>query len=203
MLSGQAAAAERIVFPYENVSDLRGLLNVFTAFESACLNQPVTVGLPESLLPEGYEIVSPAFHLLGMETGAPRRGSVVSKTGTEEEDFAAGEPIIDLRMPTDANPDGECRIVWNRAWDYTDHIEDIMFDLAAGFVAQVSFYLEAVLDTRPDETFRRADQYSVFNNWRTPCWDGKTCTFEVNAFIHPEDGIYLTVTRRDAAGGPN
>jgi hypothetical protein len=54
ILSGQApqAVAQTITFPQENVSDLRGLLNVFHAFRRACLEQPVDRDLPARLVPE-------------------------------------------------------------------------------------------------------------------------------------------------------
>ena len=52
--AAQAQDPDRIIFPFENGSDLRGLLNVFHAFRLACLRQPLTRDLPARLVPGGY-----------------------------------------------------------------------------------------------------------------------------------------------------
>ncbi|WP_218275429.1 hypothetical protein, partial [Pseudomonas sp. GW460-C3] len=65
MTTVQAAQPEHIVFPYENAADLRGFINLLTAFRAACLAQPVTRDLPANLVPEGYQVVTRAVHWWG------------------------------------------------------------------------------------------------------------------------------------------
>lgn len=203
LLCGQAAAEQDYIdFPFEHVSDLRGILNVMSAFRTACLDQPVSRDLPEALAPDGYLVVSPSFHLFGDETVNDARRTVLSKTGTEEGDFAAGYPIIRFGMPTDEIPYGECRVSWKRAWDYPgEHVDDVMFGTAAQFDSHVSYRLQAVLVSPPDSTFLRASQYGLVSEWRTSCWDGNACVFDLLLALHPEDGIHFTISRKEVLPG--
>lgn len=203
-LQGQSSAPEQppIVFRHENVSDLRGLLNVFDAFRVACLAQPVSRDLPERLMPQNYKNVTPSFHLWGEEIGKPIDGAILSKTGTEEGDFADGTPFIDFRMPSESSPDGACRVVWQREWDYPqEQVDDVMFGTAATFDAQVSFRLKAILVSPPDGVFVRSRQYGMVSNWITRCWGGNFCGFEVLGMLGKDD-IHITITRRDVLSEP-
>ena len=199
LLTAHAAAQEpdHIDFPFEHVSDLRGILNVMSAFRTACIDQPVSSDLPGALAPDGYLIVSPSFHLFGDETVKDARRTVLSKTGTEEGDFAEGYPIIRFGMPTDETPYGECSVIWTRAWDYPDEQgDDVMFGTAAQFVSQVSYRLQAVLVSPPENAFRRSSQYSLVSEWRRGCWEGNDCVFDIILMLDSEDGIHFTITRK-------
>jgi hypothetical protein len=99
MTTVQATASERIVFPYENAADLRGFVNVLTAFRAACLAQPLTRDLPAHLVPEGYLVVTRAVHWWGKEDGSFPDTAILSKTGREDSDLAGGYPIIDYILP--------------------------------------------------------------------------------------------------------
>jgi len=198
LLSGQAPLPEpqRIVFPHENVSDLRGILNVFTAFRQACLEQPVTPDLAEKLAPEGYRVVTSSFHLWGTKDGDRSRTLVLSKTGDEERDFAGGYPIVTLSMPTDNRPDGDCKVYWRRAWDYGDDgAKTVVLHTGVMFNSWVSYYLKAILISRPDDGFVKAKRYGMVSDWLTPCMDGDTCHFGVIALADPEKGLDLTISR--------
>lgn len=190
------AEPQRIRFPYDDVSDLRGFLNLVKAFEVACLNQPVTPDLPEKLLPADYRIVTSSFHLMGIESPNALPSAVLSKTGQEDSDFAAGAPIIHMTMPTNKNPSGECGAAWSRAWDYKPPLDLIILDMAVHLDARISYYLGAVLDTKPDEGFAVADRYGLVSDWRTMCWAGKPCGFQVLLELDPGKGIYMTINRR-------
>jgi hypothetical protein len=187
--------AEPITFTHKNWSDLRGILNVFDAFRSACLAQPVTRELPEQLLPEGYQIVSTGLHALGFETGTEQKGGVLSKTGDEEKDFAEGHPYIELRFPTDAAPSGECRVAWKRAWDYPEGLQDIMTSTAILFDSWLSFDLKAVRISRPDDSFIEADQYGLVSEWAAPCFGGTWCRLNLLLELRLDKGFYLTMRR--------
>lgn len=197
LLSASSApqVPQPVTFPHKNYSDLRGILNVFAAFRQACLAQPVTPDLPEQLLPEGYRIVSPGFHLLGMETGTAQKAVILSKTGEEESDFAGGYPYIELGFPTHAAPGGECRVVWQRAWDYPDGVKDIMVDTAILMDGWLSFYLKAIRVSRPEDGFAVADQYGLVSDWSTQCWDGNWCDIDVLVQLNIEDGIHIAIRR--------
>jgi hypothetical protein len=199
LLTAQAVAQEpdHIDFPFEHVSDLRGILNVMSAFRTACLDQPVSRDLPEALAPDGYLIVSPSFHLFGDETVRDARRTVLSKTGTEEGDFAEGYPIIRFGMSTDETPYGECSVTWTRAWDYPgEQVDDVMFGIAAQFDSQLSYRLQAVLVSPPENAFNRSSQYGLVSEWRTGCWEGNDCVFDILLMLDSEDGIHFTITRK-------
>ena len=104
IVTGQAplAAAQNIEFPHENISDLRGLLNVFHSFRQACLDQPTSRDLPAKLAPEGYRVFSRADHLWGEDKGgSTEKAAILSKTGSEQKDWDGGHLFIEFLMPTD------------------------------------------------------------------------------------------------------
>ncbi|MBO6719294.1 MAG: hypothetical protein JJ913_15155 [Rhizobiaceae bacterium] len=202
LIAQPAAAAEPITFAHKNWSDLRGILNVFDAFKQACLAQPVTLELPEELLPEGYQIVSSGLHALGFDTGSDPKAVVLSKTGDEEKDFAAGEPFIELGFPTDAAPNGECRVGWKRAWDYPDGLEKLIAGTGGVFDSWLSFQLKAVRVSRPDDMFGVGSSYSSVGEWAAPCLDSTWCRVSVLLTLTVEEGIYLTMTRGDPPTAP-
>ena len=170
-----ASHAEPITFPHENASDLRGVLNVFAAFKRACLDQPVT-----------------------QEQGRRSARSILSRTGTEEGDFAEGHPIIDLNPPRDGSSDGSCRVVWNRAWDYPEPLDDIIFDLAAVLDAWISYELRAFRVSRPESAFAVSRSYHFLSEWAAPCWKEEPCRFTVLAGLNAKEGILLTISRDQA-----
>jgi len=198
----QAGEPERIKFPFENQSDLRGLFNAFHAFGVACLDQPVSTDLPEKLLPEGYRIVNRGVHLFGEETAAFTNTAILTKTGTEEQDFADGHPFIDFSMPSAQSPDGTCSLVWRRAWDFDSGLDSIMLSTAAQFDSHISYRLSATLISRPDDSFLVGERYGLFGDWATQCWQGQVCQFNVFGVLDPEKGIELTMVRRKRAGAP-
>ena len=191
----QATPTERIVFPYENAADLRGFLNVLTAFRAACLAQPVTRDLPAHLVPAGYLVVTRAVHWWGKEDGSLRDAAVLSKTGREDSDLAGGHPIIDFMLPTAKLPDGACSVRWKRLWaqDYADGAQRLSLDMAASLSARVSFYLNATLISKPNEIFSAADSYSDLTTWRTECNKTKLCRFEVISTFD-QGGVDVTIT---------
>jgi hypothetical protein len=205
--SGQsvAAAPERITFTHKNFSDLRGILNVFSTFRSACLAQPVSRGLPEKLLPAGYRVVSSGMHFMGLESGVEPKAVVLSKTGLEESDFAEGHPFIELRFPTGAESSGTCRVVWKRAWDYPEGIETVMTNTAILFDPWLSFHLKAVRTSRPKDGFSKADSYSLVSDWAAPCFDGTWCRLDILLDLRLDEGISLTISRGKSpiSGGEN
>ncbi len=198
MTTVQATASERIVFPYENAADLRGFINVLTAFRAACLAQPVTHDLPASLVPEGYLVVTRAVHWWGKEDGSFPDTAILSKTGREDSDLSGGYPIIDFMLPTAKVPDGSCSVRWKRRWvqDYAEGARQLSLDMAASFAARISFYLNATLISKPDDIFALADRYGDLTAWRTECNKIKLCRFEVIASFD-QDGIDMTITSRD------
>jgi hypothetical protein len=196
----QAAASERIAFPYENAADLRGFLNVLTAFRAACLAQPITRDLPARLVPEGYQVVTRAVHLWGKEDGSGPplpAAAILSKTGREDGDLAGGYPIIDFILPTAKLPDGACSVRWKRLWaqDYPDGPGSLLLDMAASLPARISFHLNATLISKPNEFFSVADLYSDASTWRTECNKTKPCRFEVIASFD-QRGIDVTIASR-------
>ena len=193
----QASAAERIVFKFENAADLRGLVNVMTAFHAACLAGPLTSALPAQLVPDGYRVVTRAVHMWGKEDGSFPDTAILSKTGDEDRDIAGGYPIIDLMLPTAKLPDGACSVSWKRRWaqDYPGGAPQLPLDMAASLPARVSYYLNATLLSKPDDHFAVADRYGDLTTWRTECHAGKQCRFEVNARIDQE-GIDITMMSR-------
>lgn len=202
LLAAQPASAQPITFDHKNWSDLRGILNVFDAFKRACLDQPVTRDLPEELLPEGYQIVRADLHTLGFEGAAAPRAVVLSKTGDELEDFAAGEPFIELGYPTDAAPNGECKVAWKRAWDYDDGVQGVMTSTAVIFDSWLSFQLKAVRVSRPEDGFRESDFYSLLGDWAAPCFGGTWCRVSVLGELRLDDGIFLQLRRGDPPEPP-
>jgi hypothetical protein len=194
-LSAHPAAAESIAFEHKNWSDLRGILNVFDAFKRACLDQPVTREVPEELLPEGYQIVDGGLHALGFETDGEPMSVTLSKTGDELEDFAAGEPFVEFGFPTDAAPNGECRVAWKRAWDYPEGVQNVMTGTAAVFDSWLSFHLKAVRVSRPSNGFSVAEFYSDVSDWAVPCFGGTWCRLNVLFESRLNEGIYLTMRR--------
>lgn len=199
ILMGQTppAVAQTISFPNKNVSDLRGLLNVFHTFKQACLNQPTNRHLPAKLAPEGYQIVTLRDHLMGTETGAlAGNTAILSKTGSEQGDWDGGHLFIDFSMPSEEEPAGRCSVKWKRAWDYEDGRARIALGMAGVFDAQVSYHLKAVLNSRPDDSFiwkRRT--YGGVSNWVARCWDKNLCNFNVLYILDPDTGIDISISR--------
>lgn len=200
----QAAPAqqEQITFAEESYSDLRGILDVFDAFRSACLEQAVSRSLPEKLLPDGYRIVSSSAHLLGLEAGQAAGSVVLSRTGSEEGDHAGGYPYIVLSYPTDAAPFGKCQVAWKAAWDYADGVKAIMTSTAVVFDAWLSYRLKAVRLSRPEETFRAAETYGLVSEWAAPCFGGNWCRLEPLLELSLNEGIYLVIDRGDPPDAP-
>ncbi|MEM5470704.1 hypothetical protein WNZ14_03110 [Hoeflea sp. AS60] len=199
LVSGQAAQSEpqTLQFPYENVSDLRGVLNVFHLFRQACLNQPVTRDLPEMLVPEGYRILTREDHLWGTARGATEgKTAILSKTGSEQGDWDGGHAFVDFLMPTDQDPDGQCTVYWKRAWDYEQGRARLALGLFGVFDAQVSYRLAAVLASPPDDSLIwKRPSYVGVSDWFTRCWDGKLCNFKVLYNIDPKTGIDMSISR--------
>ncbi len=196
-LATPSAAAEPITFSHKNWSDLRGILNVFDAFKRACLDLPVTRDLPEELLPEGYQIVSAPRHALGFEGAGEPKAVVLSKTGDELEDFAAGELFVELGFPTDAAPNGECRVAWKRGWDYPDGLQRLIAGTGGVFDSWLSFQLKAVRVSRPDDMFSAGNAYSSVSDWAAPCLDSTWCRVSVLFALTVEEGIHLDMRRGD------
>ena len=198
MMMVQATASERIVFPYENAADLRGFVNVLTAFRAACLAQPITRELPASIAPQGYLVVTRSVHWWGKDDGSFSDTAILSKTGREDSDLAGGYPIIDFMLPTAKLPHGACSVSWKRRWvqDYADAARLLSLDMAASLPARVSFYLDATLISKPNGIFSVADRYSDLTTWRTGCNETKQCDFEVNASFDQE-GVDVTIMFRD------
>lgn len=198
-LSWQApqAVAQTIVFPHENVSDLRGLLNVFHTFKRACLEQPVDRELPARLAPEGYQVVTFETHLWGEETGTPKGDSaILSKTGSEQGDWDGGYPFVDFSMPSDEEPHGRCTVKWKRAWDYDEGQAGIALGLFGVLDAQVSFNLAAVLRSRPDDSLIwKRPSYLGVSDWFTWCWDGNFCSFKMLYTFDSATGIDISISR--------
>lgn len=203
MATVQAAPSERIVFPYKNAADLRGLVNVLTAFRAACLTRPVTRDLPARLVPEGYQVVTRAVHWWGKDDGSFPDTAILSKTGREDDDLAGGYPIIDFMLPTAKLPNGACSVRWKRLWsqDYADGAQRLSLDMAASLPARVSFHLGATLLSKPNDVFAVADRYSEFATWRTGCKQAKQCEFEVNASFD-QQGVDVTITSRGEVTAP-
>ncbi|MBR1089915.1 hypothetical protein JQ621_20830 [Bradyrhizobium manausense] len=192
-----AASAERIAFKHQNAADLRGLVNVLTAFRAACLAEPVTPGLPAQLVPDGYRIVTRSVHMWGREDGSFPDTAILSKTGDEDSDIAGGYPIIDLMLPTAKLPDGACSISWKRRWsqDYPDGASRLSLDMAASLPADVSYYLNATLLSKPNDFFVIADSYGDLTTWRTECRATRRCRFDVIPRID-QQGIDVTIVFR-------
>lgn len=199
LVSEQAAQAEpqTVEFPYENVSDLRGVLNVFHMFRRACLEQPANPDLPGMIVPEGYQILTREDHLWGTKRGASAgKTAILSKTGSEQGDWDGGYPFVDFLMPTNENPEGHCAVYWKRAWDYEQGRARLALGLFGVFDAQVSYHLAAVLNSRPDDSFIwKRSTYGGVSDWFTRCWDGKLCNFKVLYEIDPETGIDISISR--------
>ncbi|WP_417767635.1 hypothetical protein [Stappia sp.] len=179
---------------------------MFDTFRTACLAQPVTQGLDEQLLPEGYRIVSSSLHALGLETAVEPRTTVLSMTGDEEKDFTGGHPYVELGLPNDAAPNGACRVAWKRTWDYADGVDKVMTDTAVLFDPWLSFRLKAVRVSRPEDGFAVAERYDHVSEWAAPCFGGKWCRLETLLILNRKDGIHLTIKRSDppsASGGKN
>ena len=193
----EAAPSERIVFPYENATDLRGFLNVLTAFRTACLAQPITRDLPANLVPEGYLVVTRAVHLWGEEDRSFPDAAILSKTGREDSDLVGGYPIIDFILPSAKLPDGTCSVRWKRLWvqDYATGAQRLILDMTVSLSARVSFYLNATLISKPNDIFIVADRYSDLTTWRTECNKTKLCLFEVSASFDQE-GVDVTIATR-------
>lgn len=140
-----AASAERIAFKHQNAADLRGLVNVLTAFRAACLAEPVTPGLPAQLVPDGYRIVTRSVHMWGREDGS---------------------------FP-----------------------DTLSLDMAASLPADVSYYLNATLLSKPNDFFVIADSYGDLTTWRTECRATRRCRFDVIPRID-QQGIDVTIVFR-------
>ncbi|NKB54463.1 MAG: hypothetical protein GKR97_20030 [Rhizobiaceae bacterium] len=191
------AAAQNIAFPQDNVSDLRGLLNVFHTFNQACLKQPAHRDLPAKLAPDGYQVVSGLDHLWGPGSDASTdKVAVLTKTGTEQGDWDGGHLFVEFSMPTGPRPNGKCTVKWKRAWDYKEGRAKIAFGLFGVFDAQVSYHLRAVLNSRPDDSFIwKRKTFAGVSDWISPCWGGKFCNFQVLYDFNPDRGIDISITR--------
>ncbi|MBR0757466.1 hypothetical protein JQ604_35240 [Bradyrhizobium jicamae] len=185
------------MFRFENAADLRGLVNVMTAFRAACLAEPLTSALPAQLVPDGYRVVTRAVHMWGKEDGSFPDTAILSKTGDEDSDIAGGYPIIDLMLPTAKLPDGACSVSWKRRWaqDYPNGAAQLALDMAAQLPARVSYYLQATLVSKPNDIFAVADSYSDLTTWRTACNAGKHCRFEIITRFD-QQGVDITVMSR-------
>ncbi len=199
MLTVQApfAAPQTLTFQHENVSDLRGILNVFNTFRQACIEQPVSSDLPKKIVPEGYQIVSREAHLWGEQEGKPSEyAAILSKTGSEQGDWNGGHIYVDFLMPSDKVPAGRCAVNWQRAWDYKEDTARIALGLYGVIDAQISFHLAAVLNSRPhDSLLWKRRTYAEVSEWFTRCWDNNVCNFKVIYDINPDKGINISITR--------
>ena len=204
--SGPAARAQAqtITFAHQNVSDLRGILNLFAMFEQACLQQPFSSDLPSRLVPEDYRVVSRMDHLWGAEGGAlTGKSAILSKTGSEQADQEGGHPFVDFSAPSATRPDGFCAVKWKRAWDYEKGRARLALGLYGVLDAQISYHLEAVLKSRPDDSLiwkRRT--YGGVSDWSTNCWDGNRCGFKVLYEFDPDTGIELSIHRETVSRQP-
>lgn len=190
------SSAQSIVFKHENSSDLRGLLNVFNAFQRSCLNQPVTHDLPAKLLPVGHQIVSREMHIEFDEHARSNRAAIISKTGFEQSDWDEGHLYVDFLMPTDRSPYGECTVFWKREWDYKEDAQKrVALGMHGAIDAQISFYLQAVLTTRPADTFIANGVFAGSSDWDAKCWNGKICRFRIIYSLVPQRGIDLSIAR--------
>lgn len=194
--------AGRPLFAHENVSDLRGLRNALEAFAIACLDQPVTRDLPARLLPPDYRIVGLGEHLLGPGTPDRSDSAILSRTGSEEEDWAGGHPYVAFTMPSQARPHGGCRVAWKRAWDYPEPLDGLMLDMAVRLEARISYRLAAILRSPPEHMpVTPSNSYATVSDWAAACWDGNVCGFSVLLFVSREDGIEIRLEREAVVGG--
>ncbi|MEM5279344.1 hypothetical protein VSR17_30735, partial [Cupriavidus taiwanensis] len=152
----------------QNAADLRGLVNVLTAFRAACLAEPITPSLPAQLVPDGYRIVTRAVHMWGKDDGSFPDTAILSKTGEENSDVAGGYPIIDFMLPTAKLPGGACSVSWKRRWiqDYPEGADRLGLDMVASLPARVSYYLGATLLSKPSDIFAVSDFYSDLTTWQ-------------------------------------
>lgn len=193
-----AAEIEPIEFPQENVSDFRGVVNTFHAFRRACLEHPPSRELAEALLPEGYSIVPSGQHYGFEGDDIVNLNPVLTKSGLEETDWAEGNVIIHLTLPSDARPRGGCRVEWKRGWDYDEKIEQIIRAMHPVIDLHVSYHLEAVLMSRPDWGYQHdRTTWGGVSDWYSPCYDAAVCTFRILSDFDVEDGISLSLDRRD------
>jgi hypothetical protein len=190
------ADADRIVFRHELKGDWRGVLNVFHAFQLACLRQPLTPDLPARLVPEGYQVVRRDAYWFGKDEGQFPHTAILSRTGDSDRDLAGGYPVIDLTLPNEKAPDGMCSVEWKHPWDFPDAWERMSLDLAALLPSHLSSYFRAVLVTQPEWVFRRADRYFHVATWKTSCRNDKECTFQVRATFDSK-GIDLAISLRE------
>lgn len=199
----QAGQPERIVFQLKNAADARGFVNVLWAFRTACLAQPITRDLPAQLVPEGYQVVTPAVHMFGKEDGSFPNSAILSKTGREDSDIAGGYPMIEMSPPTGSRQDSYCVVTWRRLWsqDYPDGARRLSLDMAASLPARVSYYLGAALLTQPDNVFSVSDQYGYQTTWAARCHQTKLCTFELEAHFDQE-GLGVTISFRGELSAP-
>lgn len=194
---GEGLNAKPLVFTQQNITDARGVVNVFMLFRQACLDQPVTAGLAQALVPEGFQVVSSGYHLGLADDPVPRDGAsvVVTLTGREDSDWNEGEPYVWLSQPGGAAPWGGCSVNWHRRWDYEDAIEKIAKGMNSAIVPQISFYLEGVLRTPPHPDYLWGPPWSDATEWFSFCWDGRLCSFSVRHDFSPEDGLELVLRR--------
>lgn len=199
LLAGTATAADPIAFPQKNVSDARGLLNVFRAFRAACLAQPVRPGLAEALRPEGYRVVPRAYHLGVSDEATVTGTAILSATGREETDRDQGHPIIALTPASDAAPHGACQVSWRRGWDYDEGQARIALEMFGAMPQLVSYHLEAYLVSRPDVAFAPDKPTPTLRQWVTWCWEGRLCSLAVLHDFHPGRGIEISITREEVS----
>ena len=200
-LSAASISAQPIVFPHENVSDARGLLNIFHVFRKACLDQPTDPELPGKVSPEGYQIVTFQAHMGFEDTGDLTRSATLSKTGLEQGDWDGGHPIVVFTMPTGDDPDGRCTVSWRRAWDYEEGKARIALGMFGALDAQVSYHLQAFLNTPPPDSFLwKQPVYSGVNEWVTWCWQDRLCKFDLRYSFDPDFGVDISITRQSVQG---
>jgi hypothetical protein len=122
---------------------------------------------------------------------------ILSKTGREQDDWDGGHPFVTFSMPSQENADGLCSVAWKRAWDYADDRERLALGMFGIFDAQVSYYLKATLNSKPDDMFfpDRTD-YAGTSDWYTWCWDRNLCAFRIIYNFDPGTGIDISISRQ-------
>lgn len=196
------AAAQAIAFQHENLSDLRGLLNVFHMFREACIQRPTTVDLPERIKPAGYKVVTFDEFLWGKDSDVREshvstldKIAILSKTGQEQSDWDGGHPYVTYHMPKPDAPDGGCSVTWQRPWDYEGDQSDLALRMFGVMDAQISYHLRAVLNSRPPNMFQPQGYFGGTSAWFTWCFEGALCDFSVLFNFEPKKGISVTITR--------
>lgn len=183
---------ERIVFPFKNAPDLRGVLNLLEAYRIACLAQAPTAEVADALLPEGYKVVTMGQYMWGEEVETLKDTAVLTMTGSEETDMEQGFPAIELKLPNEKRAEGNCKVSWNHPWNEGDDIKQLSTAMAATLASQISFNLHAILLTRPDSGFTPSDNFGIVQNWVAICDRSRWCRFNVLAMFQ-KDGILIKI----------